>query len=211
MKTDDLIALLAQDTSVRQNLNHLLLHALFAAVLIAGTVFVGFIGLRPDIDSVMETGRFLFKFVVTISLAITASAVLFRIGKPGVPTSFWTKTILIPVALIALAAIIELCAVPSESWYVRMIGHNARFCLTFIPALAAGPLCCLLYALRHAAPVRPAVAGAVAGLVAAGIAATFYAANCDDDSPLFVVLWYTIAISAVALVGAIFGRVLLRW
>lgn len=211
MKTDDLIVLLAQDTSVRQNLDQLLLHAVIAAVLIAGIVFFDFIGLRSDINTVMESGRFLFKFVVTISLAITASTVLFRIGKPGVPTSFWTKTILIPVLLMGLAAIFELCAVPSESWHMRMIGHNARFCLTFIPALAAGPLSCFLYALRHAAPVRPAVAGAVAGLVAAGIAATFYAANCDDDSPLFVMLWYPIAISIVVLVGAFLGRVLLRW
>ncbi|WP_107676518.1 NrsF family protein [Agrobacterium sp. LAD9] len=211
MRTDDLIALLVQDAPVRQSLNQLLLHAVIAAVLIAGIGFFAFIGPRPDIDTAMATGRFLLKFVVTISLVMMASTVLFRIGKPGVPTAAWSRTILIPVVLIASAAIFELYAVPSETWHTRMIGHNARFCLTFIPALAAGPLSCFLYALRQAAPVRPAIAGAVAGLVAAGIAATFYAANCDDDSPLFVMLWYPIAISAVALAGALLGRRLLRW
>jgi hypothetical protein len=38
--------------------------------------------------------------------------------------------------------------------------------------------------------------------VAGGIAATFYAAQCTDDSPLFVATWYTIAIAGLALIGA---------
>jgi hypothetical protein len=34
-------------------------------------------------------------------------------------------------------------------------------------------------------------------LAASGIAATFYAANCTDDSALFVITWYPIAILIV--------------
>jgi hypothetical protein len=55
------------------------------------------------------------------------------------------------------------------------------------------------------------LAGAVAGLAASGIAATFYASNCTDDSPLFVITWYPIAILIVAAVGYLIGRKLLRW
>jgi hypothetical protein len=55
------------------------------------------------------------------------------------------------------------------------------------------------------------LAGAVAGLAASGIAATFYASNCTDDSPLFVLLWYPIAIAIVTAVGYILGKRLLRW
>jgi hypothetical protein len=65
--------------------------------------------------------------------------------------------------------------------------------------------------LRQDAPSQPSLAGAVAGLAASGIAATFYAANCDDDSPLFVMTWYPIAIAIVASVGYLAGRKLLRW
>jgi hypothetical protein len=92
-----------------------------------------------------------------------------------------------------------------------MIGHNARLCLTIIPSLSAFPLACFLYAMRHGAPERPGVAGAVAGLVSAGIAATFYAANCNDDSPLFVMFWYPMAIAVVCAVGALFGQKMLKW
>jgi hypothetical protein len=51
----------------------------------------------------------------------------------------------------------------------------------------------------------------VAGLVAAGIAATFYAAHCPDDSPFFVATWYTLATGIVVLIGTLAGRRWLRW
>ena len=46
---------------------------------------------------------------------------------------------------------------------------------------------------------------------AGGLAATFYAAHCFDDSPLFVATWYTIAIAILAALGALGGRLFVRW
>jgi len=54
-------------------------------------------------------------------------------------------------------------------------------------------------------------AGAVAGLAASGIAATFYAANCTDDSALLVITWYPIATLIITAAGYLIGRKLLRW
>jgi hypothetical protein len=65
--------------------------------------------------------------------------------------------------------------------------------------------------LRQGAPSDPGLAGALAGLVASGIGASFYAANCTDDSPLFVLAWYPIAASIVTGAGFLIGRRLLRW
>jgi hypothetical protein len=43
------------------------------------------------------------------------------------------------------------------------------------------------------------------------IAATFYASNCTDDSPLFVATWYPLAIGIVVLAGYVAGSRCLRW
>ena len=59
-------------------------------------------------------------------------------------------------------------------------------------------------ALRHGAATRPALAGAAAGLMSAALAAVLYAAHCFDDSPLFVITWYSLAIGAVTALGAFF-------
>jgi hypothetical protein len=124
---------------------------------------------------------------------------------------WWAWALLVPLALAVGAAVFELSVMPPEIWMSLMIGHNSRLCLTIIPSLSAGPLACFLVALRHGAPAQPGIAGAAAGLASAGIAATFYAANCNDDSPLFVLLWYPIAISVVTGIGALAGHKLLRW
>ena len=211
MKTSNLIELLAQDAPVRSNLSHMLQQATIAAVLIVAIAFFSAIGFRPDIETAMDTGRFLFKFVITIALAVTGSLLVYRIGRPGLPLSWWAWALLVPLALAAGAAVFELSVIPPEMWMSRMIGHNSRLCLTIIPSLSAGPLACFLVALRHGAPAQPGIAGAAAGLASAGIAATFYAANCNDDSPLFVLLWYPIAISVVTGIGALAGHKLLRW
>jgi hypothetical protein len=211
VKTDDLINLLAQDAPVRTRIGKALTMAVIAGILISGGLFFAMIGFRADIDTAMETIRFLFKFVVTIALAVTACAVVFRIGRPGASLRLWGWTLLAAPLLLLAAVAAEMAVMPADSWGARMIGHNARFCLTLIPLLSIGPLACFLLALRHGAPEKPGAAGAVAGLAASGIAATFYASNCTDDSPLFVMLWYPIAIAMVTLVGYFLGKRLLRW
>jgi hypothetical protein len=55
------------------------------------------------------------------------------------------------------------------------------------------------------------VAGAAAGLVAAAAGALLYAFHCFDDSPLFVVTWYGLAMALVTSVGCLVGRKVLRW
>jgi hypothetical protein len=47
--------------------------------------------------------------------------------------------------------------------------------------------------------------------MSAGLGATFYAAHCADDSPLFVATWYTLAALVVAALGAAIGSKVLRY
>jgi hypothetical protein len=211
VKTDDLVKMLAQDAAVTVNLSRAFAIAVIIGSLIAGIGFFVVIGFRPDIATAMETTRFLFKFVVTISLAVAAIGMVLRLARPGTPLSGWGWTLAIAPVLLGIAVIIELAVTPDSSWTTKMVGTNAMHCLTIVPVLAIAPLACLLLALRQGAPTRPGLAGAVAGLASSGIAATFYASNCTDDSPLFVVTWYPLSVGFIVLVGYLAGSRLLRW
>jgi hypothetical protein len=211
VKTEDLISALAADGKQRTNLSRSLLAALIIGALVAGVAFFAILGFRHDIDSAMHTTRFLFKFLVTLSLASAAIGVVWRIGRPGAPLALAAWALAIPVLLLAMAVMMEMRMMPEATWMPRMIGNNMMHCLLSIPAFSIPTLAALLYALRDSAPSNPAMAGAAAGLVSAGIAATYYASNCMDDSPMFVATWYTIAVAIVAVVGALLGRRLLRW
>jgi hypothetical protein len=211
VRTDDFIAMLAADTVPPWRFGRVLGIAVAGGVLLAAVLFFVRIGFRPDIAEALASVRFLFKFVVTIALAITATRAVAALGRPGKPAFRQVIWLAIVPALLLGGAIAELLALPERQWMPNLVGHNARFCLTLIPLLAIGPLTCFVIALRHAAPSNPGLAGAVAGLAASGIAATFYAANCNDDSPLFVMLWYSIAVLMVTAAGYLVGRKLLRW
>ncbi len=93
----------------------------------------------------------------------------------------------------------------------RLVGNNWRTCLIAIPLMSLPLLAAALLGLRHGAPTRPAATGAIAGLLSAGLAATLYASHCTDDSPLFVVTWYTTATALVTAIGALAGSRVLRF
>jgi hypothetical protein len=211
VKTNELINLLTEDAPVRGRLGRVLAIALTAGVAVSAAILLSTLGIRHDIGNAIETVRVLFKLGLTLALAILASIVVFRIGRPGVSLRSGALALLIPLFLLIAAVAIEFFALPSALWRLQMMGHNAAFCLTFIPLLSLPPLIGFLLALRSGAPQRPALAGAAAGLAAGSIAAALYAWHCIDDSPLFIATWYTIAIAAVSAIGAVIGGRYLRW
>ncbi|MGC4026651.1 MAG: NrsF family protein [Mesorhizobium sp.] len=210
MKTDDLITALQADSAARATQLATVWKIAFVAALVAAAlVFFAMLGPRPDMAEAMGTMRFPFKFVVTIALAASAAPILFLLAQPG---QRWSAVALLAApVIVALGACVELFTLPADAIKSAWIGTNSMLCMTFIPLIGLAPLGIFLAALRYAAPTRPALSGAVAGLLAGGIAATFYAAHCFDDSPLFVGTWYTLAVLGLAALGALAGRLLLRW
>jgi hypothetical protein len=212
METSELIKVLSADTAVRQpSFGRAWLLAIGLAVLIAAAIFLIFIRARPDVDEAAETMRFLFKFVVTGLLAVTAIPAMLAFARPET-VGRWRIAMIAVAPLVLLGGVaFELMSVPAAEWGTRLIGTNMPYCLTLIPLMGIGPLSLFIYGLRNAAPSRPQLAGAVAGLAAGGIAATMYAAHCTDDSPLFVATWYTLAVMLLTVAGAIAGRRFARW
>ena len=212
MDTDRLIAAMAADGATRPPpMRTTWVAALGVGAVLAAIAFAGLIGPRPDIDQAAQTLRFLFKFVVTLALLATSMLALASLARPGASLRSRLLLLLVAPALLAAAVIAEMAVIPAEYLASRAIGTNAAICLTFIPLIGLGPLAAFLVALRRGAPTRPMLAGAVAGLCAGGLSATFYAAHCTDDSPLFVALWYPLAIALLAALGAIAARRVARW
>lgn len=212
MDTNELIRALAADARQQAaSISSVWWGAVGLAISLAAAVFFATLGLRPDFATAAETPRFLFKFVVTIMLAASAFGLARTLSRPEEASREAMPYLAIAPALIVMAVIVELLVLPLDTWSAKLVGTNSVMCLTFIPLIGIGPLTIFLLALRHCAPARPALAGAVAGLLAGGISATFYAAQCTDDSPLFVATWYTIAIAGLALVGAAGAHRFARW
>jgi hypothetical protein len=212
MKTDDLIRLLASDHHApRPDLRtRLAMGALAGAAISAAIVLLGY-RVRPDLGALLSNWRLTVKFAVALSFAVSAAILSLRLARPFAPEAR-TWLILLPAPLIlAAACAAELMAVPPDAWLRRAMGLNALPCLIAVPLLSALPFAGIVWALRDGASASAEQAGVAAGAMAAGIGATIYALHCQDDSPLFLALWYTLAATMVIVAGRAGGGRLLRW
>lgn len=185
--------------------------AVTIAVVVTAALFWISLGPRDDIAAAATTPRFIFKVVESLLLAGTAALLVLRLVRPGTDVRVATAAILAAPVLLACTIAAEMVLVSPAQWQTKLIGRNSLVCITAIPLLSLPLLVAALYALRQGAPLRPGLAGGVAGLLASGLAAAFYAMQCTDDSPLFVAVWYSLAIAAVSLLGAMAGQRVLRW
>ena len=216
MRTDNLIRGLTSDLTLsgslrRNSLERLFCYAFLPGLGVALALFVTILGLRPDILAMLGDVRFIFKFIVTLLLGGCAALLVWRLVRPGAPVRIQAAALGFAVLVLMGGVVAELVSVPSHLWGARLIGQNSVVCLLSIPLFALPILASAILALRHGAPLRPGLAGSVAGLFAGAIGAAIYAAHCPDDSPLFVACWYGLAITGVAAVGGIAGRLMLRW
>jgi hypothetical protein len=212
MDTGELIKVLAADAKLpRTSLPLIWWRAASLATVLAAIVFYATVGPRPDIAAAVGTFRVLFKFALMLTLADTAFGALRTFSRPE---GSWRRALsplaVVPALLIA-AVVLELMSVPRETWSERAMGASNVYCTILIMMIGIGPLSLFLLALRHGAPTSPRISGAVAGLLAGGISATIYALHCTDDSPLFVAVWYGMALAGLAVLGSIAAPRLARW
>ena len=212
MNTDHLIAALSADAQLKgPPLSRRLVFALLAGGCVSFALFMTLIGPRPDVAEAAHTMRFDLKFLDTLAVLAPAFGLVVKFARPQTGPGPLLAWLLAPVALLATGVAVELVSVPRDLWFARWMGPNVGHCLTFVPLFALPPLAALMIALREGAPSYPALTGALAGAASAGLSATVYATNCTDDSPLFVAFWYPLATGAVMALGAIAGRLTLRW
>lgn len=213
MKTERLIEALVADHAAHRG-GKLAQWRLGAALALGGlaslVLFVIAFGARDDIAAALATWRFDLKVGLVLLALVLAFSLCRALARPT--ASARAVRLLWPLAAATGAAVaLELATTPSGSWAARLVGSNSVVCLTVVPILSFAPLAALLAALRAGAPASPALAGGAAGLAAAATGALLYAFHCADNSPLFVVTWYSLAAIPVIGLGALVGHRLLRW
>jgi len=212
MKTDDLINAIAADAATpRAPISLVLWFGAGIGVVMTAVLFAVLLSVRPDMQSALGDWHFIMKWVFSVTLVVTAMVLIASLARPQWSPGPEMLLLLGAPLVLAVGVAFEMLSLPSTFWMPTMIGDAALACIVYVPILSGLPLAVMILALRRGAPARPALAGAVAGLAAAGIAATFYATHCRNDSPLFLAAWYVLATAFVAGIGALLGARLLRW
>lgn len=169
--------------------------------------FAGF-GLRPDLVAAWAQLPVQAKSILPALLSLLAFSLVLRSARPDGRMILWPLAI--PIAL-ALGMVIFRVAGADGSLVAEALGRTALACLASISMLSALPLAVGIVFLRRAAPTQPILAGALLGVATAAGVAAGYALHCTEDSPLFFVSWYGLAIGIVGGVGGWLGHRFLRW
>jgi hypothetical protein len=166
-------------------------------------------GMRPDLPAALAAPIMLIKLALPLSLAALALWLALASARPGARA---------PAALLFIPATVALflfgwrsAAVPDGQLWSELVGQTAAACLVSISTLALLPIGLGLAALRHGAPTQPVLSGALMGLASGAGVAAGYALHCTQDSPLFFVTWYGLAMVITTTFGAIAGDRFLRW
>ena len=211
--TDELIARLAADLKpVRPKaMQRLLLGAVLLSGIIAITAMITWLGPRADIATAPMTMMFWTKFGYTLALAILGGAATLALARPDGVTRWPWRTGLALLALLLVGAIIQLASASAEEMPVLVVGGTALVCPWRIVVLSLPVLLAAILALRRFAPANPTLAGFAAGIMAGGAGAWVYSFACGENGMMFLALWYTLGILIVGALGAVLGRLLLRW
>jgi hypothetical protein len=213
METADLIDSLANELEpVSQAAVPL---GLTRAVVLGGAVsFVimwAWLGIRPDLDAAVDTTHFWMKFGYALALTIFAVLALERLSRPVAEIPRAGLGFAATVGLLALIAAVEWMLAAPGARHSLMMGHSASVCSLRIVLLSLPVFASVCWRVRSFAPTRMALAGAAAGLAAGAAGAWVYAFHCDESAAPFVVIFYTLGITAVGALGGLIGRFALRW
>ncbi|MBU3030784.1 NrsF family protein [Paracoccus marinaquae] len=211
MKTECLIDLLAQDDTPPQAVAPRLFLWSGLALLGSATVALSILGIRADLVAALGDPVVLMKWLLPLAIALPALRAALRLTRPQprrVPAQHLVAAALAAGAIWLILSM--LAAAPGTLW-PEMRGNSLVICLTTITLISAVPLGLGLMVLRAGASPAPMRSGGLLGLGVGGLSAALYALHCNEDSPLFFLTWYGLAILIVGAAGALMGRYLLRW
>jgi hypothetical protein len=211
MKTENLIAALAADNRTEQPPRLFLWPALLLALAVVVLVVRMTLGFRADLLQSLGEPLAVMRFVLTAALGLLGVRLALILARPEGRSlaRLWPVAVPAAVALGLLAW--AYVTTPADGRQMALVGKTMVTCLVMIPLLSVLPVAAIMVALRKGATTTPALAGFAAGLGGGGLAAMAYAMHCIEDSPLFYVTWYGLAIGGVTAVSTLIGARFLRW
>jgi hypothetical protein len=214
MRTDDLIAQLAAETSVVPP--HAVERKVAVNLAIGGVaafaLLVAFLGLRPDMGAAVMTVPFWMKFGFTGIIGALGVAAACQLARPGVSLrpGLWITAAAAFAAITGMAIFEILAAAPADRMAL-WVGSSWKSCPVWILVISAPVLLAVTLSMRKFAPTRPILTGAVLGMAAGGVGATIYGLYCQETSAAFLATWYVLGMAIVGAIGAAIGPRVLRW
>jgi hypothetical protein len=213
MKTNDLISLLANHpvTPDRGVLQLKFVGAIVLSVIASVITLLIGIGINPDIAQDTVIPMFWVKLLVMLAAAALVGAAIRRAISPGKQLGAWPWIALSLFVLLWCVGLENFFSLPASERTETVMNESWNSCLLSIPLLALPIFVALILGIRQFAPTQLTLSGALAGLSSGAAGAAVYALHCNIYDPSYVAMWYSAGIAIPTIIGAILGRMVLRW
>ena len=213
MDTDELIGTLSRGAgpAPRVSLRRAFGWPLAAATGVSLAVGVLLLGAVPA-DQFATSAPWI-KLAYTGPLAMALGIAAFAAGLPARRLRPALSAAAMLVALMAGLGLTAWLTAPPSARAAVLLGADGSWvgCAPRVVLLALPAFVVAIAAMRRLAPVRLRAAGGLAGATAGACGAFAYAFCCPESSAAYVSLWYTAAVAACGVAGALAGPRLLRW
>lgn len=197
--TDSLILDLSADLAPvkRRSVPHeaVLLVAVGAAELV---LLLGAGAMRQDMERVILSPFMIWKIGSLMLLAGVTCAIAMRSFSPPASSR---RSLLLAFGLAALAIVAGIFVTAADGGRPlldRLSPVHGVLCATSIVVLATPLVVALAALMRRAAPVRPKQSALACGLAAATSGALVFTVCCPMNDPLYIAVWYSVAVTIVA-------------
>lgn len=213
MRTDDLVLMLATGSAAVES--HVATRRFSTAIslglLASILLMLATLGLRPDLVAALALPKFWMKVGFSGFLAIAGFLAVARLSRPGAGLGLVPAGIGLPVVVIwTLIALVLMNAAPAERLSL-LLGQTWMVCPFLIAMLSVPVFIATFWAIQGLAPTQLRLAGAAAGLFSGAVGALVYCLHCPEMEAPFIGTWYLLGILIPTGVGALAGRILLRW
>lgn len=182
-----------------------------AGTAVSGVLMAGWLGLRPDLATAVDTPSFWIKFAYTAILGLAGLRAASRLARPAGDAGEAATAAFLAFGLVVLLAVVQWIATPAVTHPHLLMGQSASVCPWNIVALSAPIFAGAVWAMRGLAPTDLTRAGLAAGLAAGGLGAWVYSFHCGETAMPFLALWYSAGIGAAVAIGAWLSLRALRW
>jgi hypothetical protein len=213
MRTDELITMLATGAGpVQANVAS----GRYTTALVFGAsgaivLMVVLLGLRADLEQAIYLPKFWIKFGFVASVAAASLLLALRLSRPGIRLGMGPAGLGAPVLAMWILGAFTLLNADATQRSALFLGDTWAVCPSLIALLSAPVFVAVIWAIKGLAPTRLRLAGGVAGLLSGAIGALVYCLHCPEMEAPFLGFWYLLGMLIPATVGAMSGRLLLRW
>lgn len=201
--TDSLILDLSADLAPVKRRSATREAALLMALAVAEVVLILGVGaIRPDMGRMILSPFMMWKISSLALLTGVTCAIAIRSFAP--PNGLRRGLMLalgLAVLTIVAGSFVTSPGDAGRTLLERLSPGHGMLCATAIIVLALPMMAALAVMMRRAAPVRPKDSAFACGLAAATCGALVFTACCPMNDPLYIAVWYSAGVAAVALMA----------